>query len=132
MTPRPTSWPHPFRLLLLILSGAFTGFWPAYFFLGSEETLARMTAADGLLKVFALRWLGWAVFGSLLATGIGLLSWVGRALGLGHDWASPKRVLRLALWLQVGGSFLGSLLLVGAAQAGNHNLSRIVAQRNSR
>ncbi|RAK67016.1 hypothetical protein [Hymenobacter edaphi] len=101
--------------MLLLLSGSCTGFWAAVFFLGSEETMARMVQADGLLKIFALRWLGFAAFGGLCAPGLGLLSWAGRALGLGHGWARPKQVFRLALVLQLVWALLGCLVFAYAA-----------------
>jgi hypothetical protein len=96
----------------MLFSGSYLAFWAAVFFIGSEETIQQMIAADGLLKIFTLRFIGFALLGSLFAVGIGLLSLAGTTLGFGKRWAKPKRVFRLALVLQIGCAFLGCLLFV--------------------
>lgn len=113
-------WPHPFLLLLILPGAVVTAFGSAIFYIGTQEKLARLAQTEGLPLLFAKRFLGFAVFGCLLAAGTALLSWLGHRFGFGRDWAPPRRVFWLTLGLQLVCALVGCLIFTWAAyQAGS-------------
>ncbi|OUJ69066.1 hypothetical protein [Hymenobacter crusticola] len=95
--------------LLFSLSGLFTLFCASVFYLGSEESAHRMMQEQGVVTICLLRFLGFALLGSVLTLGIVLLSVVVKFWTRAKNWSEPLRVLKLSLIVHLVGAFAGSV-----------------------
>ena len=98
-----------FLLLLSCISAVGNAVVASVFCLCSHESIQRMVQQGGLLLIFGKRWLGFFIFGTMLAAGIALLQLF--ATSCNHqNWDKTKRIFLLALALQLVAAFVGSLL----------------------
>ena len=100
----------PFFMAFAVLSALGTGILAGTFCLCSHESIQRMLRQDGLLHIFGARWLGFFIFGIVLATGIAALHLLVSLLARRHNWAAFRQDFLVALVLQLIATFAGSLL----------------------
>lgn len=99
-----------FYMTYISLSCVFHFFFAGVFFLGSKETVQRMTQEDGLLLIFIRRFAGSSLSGCLFSVGFMLVSCVIVKLGKQKDWSEPKYVFKISFISHLLCTFLGSLL----------------------
>lgn len=97
-------------LLFLALSGCFTLYEAATFFLGSEDTLHRMIAEHGLLRLFLKRFLGFAVFGGLIALGMTFPKILFTVFHRQKNWLEARQLVKQAILLHLLCALLGSAI----------------------
>ncbi|NVO30394.1 hypothetical protein [Hymenobacter lapidiphilus] len=100
---------NSFLLLLSCIGALGNAVAASVFCLCSHESIQRLIQQDGLLIIFSKRWLGFFIFGAVLAAGVALLQLF--ITSFSHkNWGKTKWIFLLALALQLMAAFVGSLL----------------------
>jgi len=102
--------PSPLYVVLIVLSGFLNLFWAAVFFLGSKESATHLVQKEGLFKIFALRFMGFFVFGCVITLAIMLLSALVELLKKHKNWHTLKLVVTTSLIFHSLCALVGSLI----------------------
>lgn len=100
---------NPLYMIIITLSSLFNCFCARFFFLGSKENTYEMIKEKGLLLIFAIRFMGFLLFGSILSLGIVIASCLIVILSQQKDWSEPRYVFNVAFICHLLSAFIGSI-----------------------
>ncbi|MBO0929636.1 hypothetical protein [Fibrella aquatilis] len=99
-------------MLAISVNGLLIGFWAAFFFLGSEESLRKLLIEKGPLFLWLGRFIGFTLLGAIFSLGIAFVSLLMVLLTKKADINQPLRVFVVSVTVQALCALCGSLLFM--------------------